>query len=140
MKKEENNKDVSKEVNNKNSALETEDIPEEMIESFSRFMSISGNINPLANKITEKNISEITELNNKHDERKFKDKRETKIFIIIIFIISVISILFILDKFKNNTDFLKDIIPPVIGFTLGTIGGGLSGYGIGYKRGRNSDE
>lgn len=140
MKKEENNKDVSKEVSNKSAILETEDMPEEIIESFSRFMSISGNINPLASKITEKNISEITELNNKHDERKFKDKRETKIFIIVIFIISVIAILFILDRFKNNTDFLKEIIPPIIGFGLGTVGGGLGGYGIGYRKGKNSDE
>ena len=74
MKKEEN-KDISKEISDKKNILEAEDIPEEIVESFSRFMSISGNINPLANKITEKNISEITELNDKHDERKFKDKR-----------------------------------------------------------------
>ena len=52
----ENNKEIiDSEVNSNNNKL-----PPETIEEINDFLSISGSFNPLANKITDKNISEMT--------------------------------------------------------------------------------
>lgn len=78
----ENNKEIiDSEVNSNNNKL-----PPETIEEINDFLSISGSFNLLANKITDKNISEMTELHNKHDERVFNDRKNQRFHNILIII------------------------------------------------------
>lgn len=70
------------------------------------------------------NINKLLENNDKHDERKFKDK-EKRIFIITLSIFFGLIILSILSIFTDNTELLKGII---------------GGYGYGYKKGRDADD
>ena len=67
------------------------------------------------------NINKLLENNDKHDERKFKEKR---IFIIALSIFFGLIILSILSIFTDNTELLKGII---------------GGYGFGYKNGIDAD-
>ena len=67
------------------------------------------------------NINKLLENNDKHDERKFKEKR---IFIIILSIFFGLIILSILSIFTDNTELLKGII---------------GGYGFGYKNEIDAD-
>ena len=124
----ENNKEI---IDNKVSS-NSDKLPPEMIEEF---LSISSSFNPLANKITDKNISEMTELHNKHDERVFNDKKNQRFHNILIIIALLIFFLIVMFLFKDNTPFLEKILPIIISFALGCFGG--YGYGY-YKKDRDS--
>ena len=124
----ENNKEI---IDNKVSS-NSDKLPPEMIEEF---LSISSSFNPLSNKITDKNISEMTELHNKHDERVFNDKKNQRFHNILIIIALLIFFLIVMFLFKDNTPFLEKILPIIISFALGCFGG--YGYGY-YKKDRDS--
>ena len=127
----ENNKEIiDKKVSSNNNKL-----PPEMIEEINEIFSISGSFNPLAKKITEENISEMTELHNKHDERVFNDKKNQRIYNILIIIILLVFFLVVMILFKNNIPFLEKILPLIISFAIGAFGG--YGYGY-YKKDRDS--
>lgn len=126
-----NNKEI---IDNKDSS-NNDKLPPEMIEEINDFLSISGSFNPLVNKITDKNISEMTELHNKHDERVFNDKKNQRFHNILIIIVLLIFFLVVMILFKNNTAFLEKILPLIISFAIGCFGG--YGYGY-YKKDRDS--
>ena len=128
----ENNKEI---IDKKVSSNNNNKLPPEMIEEINEIFSISGSFNPLANKITDKNISEMTELHNKHDERVFNDKKNQRIYNILIIIILLVFFLVVMILFKNNTPFLEKILPLIISFAIGAFGG--YGYGY-YKKDRDS--
>ena len=100
-----------------------------------QFMSLMGPFNP-THKLSEDNINKLLENDDKHDERKFKDKKGKRIFIITLSIFFGLLILSILFIFKENTELLKIIIPSIISLSVGVIGG----YGYGYKKGRDADD
>lgn len=100
-----------------------------------QFMSLMSPFNPTP-KLSENNINKLLENDDKHDERKFKDKKGKRIFIIILSIFFGLLILSILFIFKDNTELLKIIIPSIISLSVGVIGG----YGYGYKKGRDADD
>lgn len=110
---------------NKNVPSEKENSVSKIIES--GFLSMSSHsLNPLAN-LSEDNINKILENDDKHDERKFKNKKEKRIFVIILSIFFGLLILSII--FKDNTELLKIILPSIISLSVGVLGG----YGYGYK-------
>lgn len=128
----ENNK-ISKK-NNKNEPAEKENSILKIIAS--EFLSTSSHsLNPIAN-LTEDNINKMIETENKHDERKFKDKREKRIFIIVLSIFFGLLILSILFIFKDNMELLKIIIPSILSLSIGAFGG----YGYGKTRGKDIDD
>lgn len=102
----------------------------------SQFLSMSSHsLNPLS-KLSEDNINKMLENDDKHDERKFKDKKEKRIFIIILSIFFGLLILSILFIFKDNIELLRIILPSIISLAVGVLGG----YGYGYKKGRDFDD
>lgn len=129
------NMENNKEIIDKKVSSSNDKLPTEMIEEINDFLSISGSFNPLANKITDKNISEMTELHNKHDERVFNDKKNQRYHNILIIIILLLFLLIVMFLFKNNTGFLEKILPMIISFAIGALGG--YGYGY-YKKDRDS--
>ena len=137
-----NNKESNKEQNqsiiNKND--ESSVIHSEIKRSLSMMMSSS---NPIS-KLSEKNIDNMIEAEKENIKIKHEDKKDERKFIfklvISLTVIFVLLIVFILLIFKNNIEFLKVIIPPIISFALGTVGGGFGGFGVGYRKGKNSDE
>lgn len=136
--RENSNKEQNQSIINKDDKTST--IHSQIERSLSMMISSS---NPIS-KLSEKNIDNMIEAEKESRKIKNDDKKDERKFILILVIsltlIFVLLILAILIIFKNNTEFLKVVIPPIISFAVGTIGGGLSGYGIGYKKGRNSDE
>lgn len=96
-----------------------------------QFMSLMGSFNPTP-QLSEDNINKLIENDDKHDERKFRDKREIRITAIIIIAI----IMFIIFMFKDNIELLKDILIPIILLFFTAIGG----YGYGYKKGKDADD
>lgn len=136
--KENINKEQNQSIINKDDKTST--IHSQIERSLSMMISSS---NPIS-KLSEKNIDNMIEAEKESRKIKNDDKKDERKFILILVIsltlIFVLLILAILIIFKNNTEFLKVVIPPIITLVLGTVSGGAGGYGIGYKRGRNSDE
>lgn len=87
--------------------------------------------NPILDKITDKNISELIDIQDKHDKREYNDKNFNRIFILLGVVIVGIFIIIL----KNYPDLLKTIVVPLISLLLGGIGG----YGYGYKKGKDSN-
>lgn len=127
----ENNNKISnkKLLSEENNNLKEKEIKTDIVES--QFMSLMGSFNPTP-KLSEDNINKLIENDNKHDERKFRDKREIRITAIIIIAI----IIFIIFMFKDNIELLKDILIPIILSFFTAIGG----YGYGYKKGKDADD
>lgn len=136
--KENSNKEQNQSIINKNDKTST--IHSQIERSLSMMISSS---NPIS-KLSEKNIDNIIEVEKESIKIKHEDKKDERKFILILVIsltiIFVLLILFILIIFKDNTEFLKIVIPPIISFAVGTIGGGFGGFGVGYRKGKNSDE
>ncbi|ADG71446.1 hypothetical protein [Brachyspira murdochii] len=138
-----NNKDNSSKEQNQNiidKNAKTSIINGQIKRTLSMVMQSS---NPIV-KLSEKNIDNMIEVEKETIKCKNDDRKDERKFILILAIsltvIFVLLILSILIIFKDNTEFLKIVIPPIISFAVGTIGGGFGGYGVGYRKGRNSDE
>lgn len=130
----ENNDKISNKNNKKLLSEENNNLKEKEIKTGivkRQFMSLMGSFNPTP-QLSEDNINKLIENDDKHDERKFKDKREIRITAIIIIAI----IMFIIFIFKDNIELLKDILIPIILSFFTAIGG----YGYGYKKGRDADD
>lgn len=136
--KENINKEQNQSIINKNDKTST--IHNQIERTLSMVMQSS---NPIV-KLSEENINKMIDVEKETIQGKNNDRKDERKFILILVIsltlIFVLLILFILIIFKDNTEFLKIVIPPIITLVLGTVSGGAGGYGIGYKRGRNSDE
>lgn len=116
------NKNNKKLLSEENNNLKEKEIKTGIVER--QFMSLMGSFNPTP-QLSEDNINKLLENNDKHDERKFKDKdKEKRIFIITLSIFFGLIILSILSIFTDNTELLKGII---------------GGYGFGYKNGIDAD-
>lgn len=130
----ENNNKISNKNNKKLLSEENNNLKEKKIKTGifeHQFMSLMGSFNPTP-KLSEDNINKLIENDDKHDERKFRDKREIRITAIIIIAI----IMFIIFMFKDNIELLKDILIPIILSFFTAIGG----YGYGYKKGKDADD
>ena len=134
----ENNSKISKKNNKNIYSKENNNLKEEkehktgiVKQEISRFLAMGDFFSPIS-KLSENNINQILENEDKHDERKFKDKREIRITAIII----IAVIMFIIFIFKDNIELLKDILIPIILSFFTAIGG----YGFGYKKGRDADD
>lgn len=125
-----NSKNFLPEENNK---LKEKEIKTGIFER--QIMSLMGPFNPTP-QLSEDNINKLLENDDKHDERKFKDKKGKRIFIIILSIFFGLLIIPILFIFKDNTELLKIILPSIISLAVGAFGG----YGYGYKKGRDADD
>lgn len=123
------NKNNKKLLSEENNNLKEKEIKTDIVER--QFMSLMGSFNPTP-KLSEDNINKLIENDDKHDERKFRDKREIRITAIIIIAI----IMFIIFMFKDNIELLKDILIPIILSFFTAIGG----YGYGYKKGKDADD
>lgn len=138
-----NNKDNSSKEQNQNIINKndkTSSIHSQIERSLSMMISSS---NPIS-KLSEQNINKMIEVEKETIKIKHEDKKDERKFILILVItltvLFALLILSILIIFKDNTEFLKIVIPPIISFAVGTIGGGFGGYGVGYRKGKNSDE
>ena len=135
--KENINKDQNKNIIDRND--ESSIVHSEIRRSLSMMMSSS---NPIV-KLSEENINKMIDVEKETIQGKNNDRKDERKFILILVIsltlIFVLLILFILIIFKDNTEFLKIVIPPIISFSVGTIGGGFGGFGVGYRKGKNSD-
>ncbi|WP_297208577.1 hypothetical protein [uncultured Brachyspira sp.] len=138
-----NNKDNSSKEQNQNIINKndkTSSIHSQIERSLSMMISSS---NPIS-KLSEKNIDNMIEAEKESIKIKHEDKKDERKFILILVItltvLFALLILSILIIFKDNIEFLKIVIPPIISFAVGTIGGGFGGYGVGYRKGKNSDE
>lgn len=123
------NKNNKKLLSEENNNLKEKEIKTGIVER--KFMSLMGSFNPTP-QLSEDNINKLIENDDKHDERKFRDKREIRITAIIIIAI----IIFIIFMFKDNIELLKDILIPIILSFFTAIGG----YGYGYKKGKDADD
>ena len=120
------NKNNKKLLSEENNNLKEKEIKTGIVER--QFMSLMGSFNPTP-QLSEDNINKLIENDDKHDERKFRDKREIRITAIIIIAI-------IIFMFKDNIELLKDILIPIILSFFTAIGG----YGYGYKKGKDADD
>jgi hypothetical protein len=110
---------------------EDEDIPPQMKERITKFMSMGSisrsALSPFELKINEKHIDKILDIKEKYDDKIFKDTQQSRKFLLAYILIGVALFVFLtLFLVSNDKELFKDIIKLFIAF----VGGIGAGYGI----------
>lgn len=89
----------------------------------------------LMRKLTSENIHDFIQAQDASDERRFKDRRNNRGFLLAALFFGLVGIIVIIALLKSTPDLLEKIIPPIITLVAGAIGG----YGVGFKKGSSDD-
>lgn len=114
-----------------------ENIPKEERHEVKRMIGLSmqmgRTISPemeLMKKMTPQHVTEFLEAQKEEMQNQFKEKRETKIFLVVILLIVVAFIIILISMLKDK----PDIMEKVLYASGGLIAGALGGYGFGKSK------
>lgn len=106
-----------------------------MISQYSLIRSVSPEAE-VAKKISSEHISKLLDMQNSTMEHSFKENSEKRWFLIAAIVIFCIVFIALVVILRSNPELMEKIITIFISAALG-LGGG---YGIGYTKGKHSDD